>query len=91
VRVVNSHAAENRKSLHKVLVVLREQLSRRKGREKQQVIMETLPVEEIYLRRRRVYDAFTYQIIKLINQLNHADDLAQRVLNGHAEDGFVLE
>jgi hypothetical protein len=55
------------------------------------VIMETLPVEEIYLRRCRVYDAFTYQIIKLINQLNHADDLAQRVLNGHAEDGFVLE
>jgi hypothetical protein len=51
--------------------------------------METLSVEEIYLPHR--VRAFTYQIIKLIYQLNHADDLAQRVLNGHAEDGFVLE
>lgn len=34
---------------------------------------------------------FTHQVVKFIDQLNDADDLAQRVLNGHAEDGFVLE
>lgn len=33
----------------------------------------------------------THQIIKLIDQLNDADNLAQRVLDGHAENGFVLE
>lgn len=33
----------------------------------------------------------TYQISKLVDQLNDSNDLAQRVLNCHAQNGFVFE
>lgn len=33
----------------------------------------------------------SYQSVEFVDQLNDADDLAQRILDGHAENGFVCE
>lgn len=32
-----------------------------------------------------------YQPVEFVDQLNDADDLTQRILDGHAENGFVRE
>lgn len=32
-----------------------------------------------------------YQAIKFIDQLNHTDDLTQRILDGHTKYSFVLK
>lgn len=32
-----------------------------------------------------------HQLVELVDQLNHSNDLSQRVLDGHAEYGAMLE
>lgn len=56
VRIVDAHAAEDRKRLDEILVILGER-----------------------------------QIVEFVHQLDHPYDLARGVLDGHAEDAFVLE
>lgn len=75
VRVVNSHPAEDRERLHKVFVIFGKDLR------KDHVDRWTCGSTE----------AHTHQTVKLVDQLYHADDLPERVLDRHAEDRFVPE
>lgn len=76
VRIVNAHAAEYGECLHKVLIVLGEVLW------KERQISFILNSNSLIV---------AYQLIELVDQLYHSNDLSQRVFDGHAEYGAMLE